>query len=57
MAATCFTSIRIPTELRDALERVKVHPRQPFHEIIGGLVQVPMGHGHAVKGQRARKRA
>lgn len=29
-----FTTICVPTELHHALEDLKVHPRQAYHEVI-----------------------
>lgn len=33
------TSIRIPIELRERLKKRKVHPKQPYYEVIEELLE------------------
>lgn len=35
-----FTTICVPTDLHRTLEGLKVHPRQPYHEVIAAALQV-----------------
>lgn len=40
-----FTTICVTTELYGHLESLKVHPRQPFHEVISTAVSLTGQHG------------
>ena len=44
-------TIRIPTELKQKLEDMRTHPRQPIYEVIGQLL-----HSHQRLGERPETR-
>jgi len=34
------TTIRVPEDIKKKLDELKIHPRQPYHEVIQKLLEV-----------------
>lgn len=32
-------NIKVTEDVKDALDRLKLHPREPYHEVIGKLIE------------------
>ncbi|HDQ07419.1 MAG TPA: hypothetical protein ENN44_01335 [Methanoculleus sp.] len=39
------TTIKVTRELKERLDRLKVHPREPYNEVIGRLIDERKGSG------------